>query len=95
MVNDPRVHENHGRRNISTGSGFTYGSSRLRWKPRWRITSAKWNTCRNESRSWNRPVDEAVKQAPPEIRAVAEALHALLGVAQTTAATVVRELGSL
>ena len=40
-------------------------------------------------------IDEAVKQAPPEIRAVIEALQALRGVAQTTAATVVVELGSL
>jgi transposase len=40
-------------------------------------------------------VDEAVAQAPAEIRAVIEALQALRGVAQTTAATVVCELGSL
>jgi len=40
-------------------------------------------------------IDEAVKQAPAEIRAVIEALQALRGVAQTTAATVVSELGSL
>jgi len=36
-----------------------------------------------------------VKQAPAEIRVVIEALQALRGVAQTTAATVVAELGSL
>ncbi len=40
-------------------------------------------------------IDEAVKKAPAEIRAVIEALQALRGVAQTTAATVVCELGSL
>jgi transposase len=40
-------------------------------------------------------IDEAVKQAAPEVRAVIEALQALRGVAQTTAATVVCELGSL
>jgi len=40
-------------------------------------------------------IDEAVKQSAPEIRAVIEALQALRGVAQTTAATVVSELGSL
>ena len=40
-------------------------------------------------------IDEAVQQAAPEIRAVIEALQALRGVAQTTAATVVSELGSL
>jgi transposase len=40
-------------------------------------------------------IDEAVAQAPPAIRAVIEALQALRGVAQTTAATVVCELGSL
>ena len=40
-------------------------------------------------------IDEAVQQAPAEIRVVIEALQALRGVAQTTAATVVAELGSL
>ena len=40
-------------------------------------------------------IDEAVQQEPSEIRAVIEALQALRGVAQTTAATVVSELGSL
>jgi transposase len=40
-------------------------------------------------------IDAAVQQAPPEIRAVIEALQALRGVAQTTAATIVSELGSL
>lgn len=40
-------------------------------------------------------IDEAVKQASPEIRAVIEALQALRGVAPTTAATVVSELGKL
>lgn len=39
-------------------------------------------------------IDEAVRQAQPEIRAVIEALQALRGVAQTTAATIVSELGS-
>jgi transposase len=42
-----------------------------------------------------RAMDEAVRVAPPEIRAVIEALQALRGVAQTTAATIVSELGSL
>jgi transposase len=40
-------------------------------------------------------IDEAVRQAPPQIRAVIEALQSLRGVAQTTAATIVSELGSL
>jgi len=40
-------------------------------------------------------IDEAVKQAPAEIRVVIEALQALRGVAQTIAATVVAECGSL
>jgi transposase len=40
-------------------------------------------------------IDEAVKQAAPEVRVVIEALQALRGVAQTTAATVVCEPGSL
>jgi len=40
-------------------------------------------------------IDEAVREAPAEIRAVIEALQSLRGVAQTTAATIVSELGSL
>lgn len=40
-------------------------------------------------------IDEAVGQAPAAMRAVIEALQALRGVAQTTAATIVSELGSL
>jgi transposase len=40
-------------------------------------------------------IDEAVAKAAPEIRVIIEALQALRGVAQTTAATVVCELGSL
>ena len=40
-------------------------------------------------------IDEAVQQAPEEIRTVIEALQALRGVAQMTAATIVSELGSL
>ena len=40
-------------------------------------------------------IDQAVQQAPPELRAVIEALQALRGVAQMSAATIVSELGSL
>ncbi len=40
-------------------------------------------------------IDEAVQKAPPETRAVIEALQALRGVAQTTAATIVSSSGSL
>jgi transposase len=40
-------------------------------------------------------IDEAVQHAPAQIRAVIEALQALRGIAQTTAATIVSELGSL
>ena len=40
-------------------------------------------------------IDDAVQAAPAEIRVVIEALQALRGVAQTTAATIVSELGSL
>src|SRR5215211_7884676 len=40
-------------------------------------------------------IDEAVQKAPAEIKTVIEALQALRGVAQTTAATIVSELGSL
>ena len=40
-------------------------------------------------------IDAAVAQAPAEMRAVIEALQALHGIAQTSAATIVTELGSL
>ena len=40
-------------------------------------------------------IDEAIQQAPAEIREVIEALQALRGVAQTTAASIVSELGCL
>ena len=43
----------------------------------------------------DKAIDEAIQQAPAEIRAVIEALQALRGVAQTTAASIVSELGSL
>ncbi len=39
-------------------------------------------------------LDEAIRQAPEQIRAVIEALQALRGVAQLTAATIVSEIGS-
>jgi transposase len=40
-------------------------------------------------------IDEAIRLCPPEIRAVIEALQSLRGVAQTTAATIVSEVGVL
>jgi len=40
-------------------------------------------------------IEEAVKVAPPEMRAVIEALQALRGVAHVSAVTVVAELGEL
>jgi transposase len=40
-------------------------------------------------------IDEAIRQTPPAMRAVIEALQALRGVAQTTAASIVSELGCL
>jgi transposase len=40
-------------------------------------------------------IDEAIGQAPAELRVVIEALQALRGVAQTTAASIVSEVGSL
>jgi transposase len=43
----------------------------------------------------DKAIDEAVRQTPPEIRAVIEALQSLRGVAQTTAATIASELGSI
>jgi transposase len=39
-------------------------------------------------------IDAAVAQVPQQIRAVIEALQALRGIAQTTAATIVTEIGS-
>ena len=39
-------------------------------------------------------IDEAIQSAPAQMRAVIEALQALRGVAQTTAATIVSEVGS-
>jgi transposase len=46
-------------------------------------------------RKLQQAIDEAVRQGSPEIRSVIEALQALRGVAQMTAATIVCELGSL
>lgn len=43
----------------------------------------------------DKAIDDAVREAPAEVRNVIEALQALRGVAQTTAATIVSELGSL
>src|SRR5688500_14499204 len=43
---------------------------------------------------FEKAIDEAVQTAPMEIRTVIEALQALRGVAQTTAATIVSELGA-
>lgn len=40
-------------------------------------------------------VDEAIEKAPPEMRAVIEALQALRGVAQITAVSIIAEVGSL
>ncbi|MCL5745569.1 MAG: IS110 family transposase, partial [Acidobacteria bacterium] len=40
-------------------------------------------------------IDEAIKKAPPAMRAVVEALQALRGVARITAVTVVAEVGTL
>jgi transposase len=40
-------------------------------------------------------IEEAIRQAPPAMRAVIEALQALRGVAQTSAASIVCEVGSL
>ena len=39
-------------------------------------------------------LDEAIGKAPPQLRAVIEALQALRGVAQLTAATIVSEIGN-
>ncbi len=43
----------------------------------------------------NLAIEEAVKLAPPKMRAVIEALQALRGVAQVTAVTIVAELGEV
>ena len=59
------------------------------------LPAMKWTTWPTRIVKLEKAIDEAVRQAPPEIRAVIEALQALRGVAQTTAATIVSELGSL
>src|ERR1035437_6859110 len=41
------------------------------------------------------PITEALKSAPPQMRAVIDALQALRGIAQVSAVTVVAELGEL
>jgi transposase len=43
----------------------------------------------------DKAIDEAVRQAPPQIRTVIEALQALRGVAQIVAVSIVAEVGSL
>jgi transposase len=40
-------------------------------------------------------IDEAIEQAPPQMRAIIEALQALRGVAKITAVSIVAEVGSL
>ena len=44
---------------------------------------------------FDRAIEEAVKCAPPQMRAVIEALQALRGIAHVAAVTVVAELGEL
>ncbi|MCK6501023.1 MAG: IS110 family transposase [Nitrospira sp.] len=51
--------------------------------------------CSNRILRLEKAIAEAVEQAPASMRAVIEALQALRGVAQTTAATIVSELGCL
>lgn len=46
-------------------------------------------------RKREKAIDEAVRNVRPEVRAVIEALQALRGVAQTTAVTIVSEVGTL
>jgi len=43
----------------------------------------------------DRAIEEAVKQAPPQMRAVIEGLQALRGIAQISAVTIVAELGEI
>jgi len=43
----------------------------------------------------DRAVEEAVKSAPPQMRAVIEGLQALRGIAQVSAVTIVAELGQI
>ncbi len=43
----------------------------------------------------DKAIDEAIRQSPPETRAVIEALQALRGVAKTVAVSIVAEAGSL
>ena len=49
----------------------------------------------NRIKRLERAVDEAVQQAPPQMRAVIEALQALRGIAQVSAVTIVAEVGEL
>src|ERR1051326_2628676 len=78
-----------------SGSSRTSISSSRRSRRRWRITWKKWITSQPVIVKLEKVIDEAVQQAPREIRAVIEALQALRGIAQTTSATIISELGSL
>ena len=49
----------------------------------------------NGSNGSTSPIDEAIRVAPTEIRAVVESLQALRGIAQLAAVSIVSELGSL
>jgi transposase len=77
------------------GSSRTSGLRSRHWRPPWQITWRKWTNAAARIVKLDKALDEVVGQAAPEIRVVIEALQALRGVAQTTAATIVSELGSL
>lgn len=95
MVNGPRAREKCGPGSISTGSGFTLGFDQPALEATLAHHLGEVEHVSERIAKLEQAIDEAVKQAPPEVRAVIEALQALRGVAQTTAATVVSELGSL
>ena len=69
-------------------------SSRRR-RPRCWITCTRSSIWPSASGDWSRRSTEAVKTAPPQMRAVIEALQALRGIAQVSAVTIVAEVGEL
>jgi hypothetical protein len=94
-ANAPPTQGKPGLRSTGTRSGFTCISISRHWKPSSRITAREGvDSIAERITKLEQAIDEAVKQAPPELRVVSEALQALRGAAQTTAATVVAELGS-
>src|ERR1700676_4403758 len=91
----PPMRERRGARSIWSGSRIPRASSSLRGLAPLEHYLHEVEHAAERIVKLEQAIDEAVAQAAPEIRAVIEALQALRGVAQTTAATVVGELGTL